>query len=233
MKQKKWKRVVAVILSITCFAFTNVTAFAEPNTQTEVNVSENDGIRTSVASDGAYEYTVIYDTVNDTMQMATKNLHTGEVQYGPKVSIDETQGVQTRATIHQDTFMYYEYDIYTGSPNRWRLERPKEAFSQYYFEVNETSSNSSRLNAFRDAVDALNSQEIKVIASGGTALVSAAAAAFLSGMASVSGGALTPTAIAAVVAAVGATGNTAVEITEMGNCCNDCLYAYMDVFNNQ
>lgn len=52
-------------------------------------------------------------------------------------------------------------------------------------------------------------------------------------MASVSGGALTPTAIAAVVAAVGATGNTAVEITEMGNCCNDCLYAYMDVFNNQ
>lgn len=111
--------------------------------------------------------------------------------------------------------------------------KTQRGFSQYYFEVNETSSNSSRLNAFRDAVDALNSQEIKVIASGGTALVSAAAAAFLSGMASVSGGALTPTAIAAVVAAVGATGNTAVEITEMGNCCNDCLYAYMDVFNNQ
>lgn len=227
------KRIVAVVLSISCLMSMNMSAFAAGTGNTKAEISLDGSIRTAVTYDADYEYTVSYDTERNTIQMSVRDLTTGKVQNGMVVSCEDVLVPQTRATIHQDTFSNYEYDIYTGNPNKWRLERPKEAFSQYYFEVNENSSNKDRLNTYRGAVDTLNAQEIKVVSSGGTAMASAAAAAFISGMASVSGGALTVAAITAVVAAVGATGKTAEEITEMGNCCNDCLYAYMDVFNNQ
>lgn len=233
-----FKRLLALTLAVSCMSFNNIVAFA--NTKA-VNVTmatngarviENNGVRMSTTSDGAYEYTTVYDTVHNSIQMSTKNLTTNEVSTGPMLSINIEQETQTRATIHQDTLLNFEYDIWTGSPNEWNLERPEGAFSQYYFKTYENSSNKNELGVWRDAVDTLNVQEVEVIAKSGFAIASACAAAFVSGMASISGGALTPVAIASVVGAVGVTGDAAVAITEMGNCCNDCLYAYMDVFNN-
>ncbi len=233
MSKRVIKKIFAVILSISCLMYANMSAFAAGTGNTEAIVSVNGSVRTAVTYDADYEYTVRYDTAKNTIQMSVRDLTSGEVRNGQIVSCEDVIVPQTRATIHQDTFTNYEYDIYTGNPNKWHLERPKEAFSQYYFDVNETSSNKDRLNTYRSAVDTLNAQEIRVVSKGGKAMAAAAAAAFISGMASVSGGALTVAAITAAVAAVGATGETAEEITAMGNCCNDCLYAYMDVFNNQ
>lgn len=232
MNKRIFRKIIAVVLSIGCIVATNMIALAAP-AENQAKVTMNGGVRTAVTSDGTYEYIVTFDTVDNTMQMSIKNMKTGDIKNGPAISCKNDVAQQTREKIHQDTFSNFEYDIYIGSPNKWRLERPKGAFSQYYFEINENSSNQNRLNTYRSAVDTLNTQEVKAISMGGTAMVTTAAAAFVSGMAVASGGVLTPEAIASVVAAVGANGAMAIEISEMGNCCNNCLYAYMDVFNNQ
>ena len=123
-------------------------------------------------------------------------------------------------------------DIYTGSPNEWNLERPKETGSgQNYFMVYENSSNSSQLDSWFNAVNSLNDKEWQAVSSYGVALVTSAAAGFISGMAVASGGILTPGAITAIVAATGATGTAAVLLTQVGTQCNVCLRAYWNVYN--
>lgn len=171
---------------------------------------------------------------NNTICVAQKDNNTGLVEYGTVESTEITENslVSARSKIHQDTFCNYEYDIYTGSPNEWNLERPKETGSgQNYFMVYENSSNSSQLDSWFNAVNSLNDKEWQAVSSYGVALVTSAAAGFISGMAVASGGILTPGAITAIVAATGATGTAAVLLTQVGTQCNVCLRAYWNVYN--
>lgn len=97
--------------------------------------------------------------------------------------------------------------------------------------VYENSSNSSQLDSWFNAVNSLNDKEWQAVSSYGVALVTSAAAGFISGMAVASGGILTPGAITAIVAATGATGTAAVLLTQVGTQCNVCLRAYWNVYN--
>jgi len=201
-----------------------------------VIVVETNGVRTVSVNDGAITYVVEYDTINETICVSQVDNVTKITTYGT-VESTSTPSVMLspasiQSTIHQDTFCNYEYDIYTGNPNEWNLERPQETGSgQYYFRVYENSSNTNQLDKWFDAVNTLNDKEWQVVTSYGVALVTSAAAGFISGMAVASGGILTPGAITAIVAATGATGTAVTLLTQVGTQCNVCLRAYWNVYN--
>lgn len=232
------KKVISIVLSLVMLLSMSVTAFAaESNLSTAnsvVQVVDTNGVRTATYSDSTTTYIVTYDTVNNTICVAHKDIETGTVTYGSTVSTNISTAITRAAssTVHQDTFSNYEYDIYTGNPNEWNLERPDDdGKGQRYFMVYENSSNEEELDAWFDAVNALNNKEWEAVSSYGVALVTSAAAGFISGMAVASGGILTPGAITAIVAATGATGAAAVLLTQIGTCCNVCRMAYQDVYN--
>ena len=235
------KKIISILLSISMVISLSTVAFAAENDVitnevASVQVIENNGIRTASFDDGKLTYIVTYDTVNETICVAQKDNNTGDITYGSVESTTISSQVPAkslaRSTIHQDTFCNYEYDIYTGSPNEWNLERPKESGSgQVYFMVYENSSNDSELDDWFNAVNTLNNKEWEAVSSYGVALVTSAAAGFISGMAVATGGVLTPGAITAIVAATGATGACAVLLTQIGTQCNVCLKAYWDVYN--
>ena len=229
------KKIISILLALSMLFSLNTVAFAaESGTTDELQIVEENGTRTVSLNDGELTYIVTYDTVNNTICVAQKDNNTGLVEYGTVESTEITENslVSARSKIHQDTFCNYEYDIYTGSPNEWNLERPKETGSgQNYFMVYENSSNSSQLDSWFNAVNSLNDKEWQAVSSYGVALVTSAAAGFISGMAVASGGILTPGAITAIVAATGATGTAAVLLTQVGTQCNVCLRAYWNVYN--
>ena len=197
----------------------------------DVLILEIDGVRTATISDETTEYTTVFNTVDNTIQVFAKNLLTNVVSAGVLVSTDIDTKITLQTVIHQDTFSNFEYDIYTGNPNEWNLERPSGAFSQYYFMVYENSSNEAELDKFYNGVNTLNDREWDAVAAYSLALVTTAASGFISGMAVASGGILTPAVIASIVAATGATGNAAVALARIGTSCNDCLRAYMEVYH--
>ena len=229
------KKIISILLALSMLFSLNTVAFAaESGTTDELQIVEENGTRTVSLNDGELTYIVTYDTVNNTICVAQKDNNTGLVEYGTVESTEITENslVSARSKIHQDTFCNYEYDIYTGSPNEWNLERPKETGSgQNYFMVYENSSNSSQLDSWFNAVNSLNDKEWQAVSSYGVALVTSAAAGFISGMAVASGGILTSGAITAIVAATGATGTAAVLLTQVGTQCNVCLRAYWNVYN--
>lgn len=145
------KKVLSIVLSLVMLLSMSVTAFAAENRpvavdNSAVQIVEANGVRTATYSDETTTYIVTYDTVKNTICVSQKDIETGEISYGATVSTNVST-VTTRAassTIHQDTFSNYEYDIYTGNPNEWNLERPDDDGSgQVYFMVYENSSNIS------------------------------------------------------------------------------------------
>lgn len=232
------KKVLSIILSMVMLLSMSVTAFAaESNLSADNSVAqvvEANGVRTATYSDSTTTYIVTYDTVNNTICVAHKDIETGTVTYGSTVStnISTPTARAASSTVHQDTFSNYEYDIYTGNPNEWNLERPDDdGEGQRYFMVYENSSNEEELDAWFEAVNALNNKEWEAVSGYGVSLVTNFAAGVISGMAIASGGILTPGAITAIVAATGATGAAAVLLAQIGTCCNVCRMAYQDVFN--
>lgn len=233
------KKVLSIVLSLVMLLSMSVTAFAAENRpvavdNSAVQIVEANGVRTATYSDETTTYIVTYDTVKNTICVSQKDIETGEISYGATVSTNVST-VTTRAassTIHQDTFSNYEYDIYTGNPNEWNLERPDDDGSgQVYFMVYENSSNEDELDAWFEAVNALNDKEWEAVSACGVSMVTSFAAGFISGMAVATGGVLTPGAITAIVGAVGATGAAEVLLFQVGTCCNVCRLAYQDVYN--
>ena len=234
------KKTLSILLAVVMMLSTSVTAFAAEGTSVNANVSaiqieETNGVRTVTYSDETTTYIVTYDTVNETICVAQKDIVTGMTSYGSTVStaVSVADIQSATSTIHQDTFSNYEYDIYTGNPNEWNLERPNDnsGSGQLYFKVYENSSNKKELNVWFDDVNALNDKEWEAVAACGLIVVTSAAAGFLSAMDIASAGILTPAAITAVVAATGATGTGAVLLEQVGSMCNTCRLAYQDVYN--
>lgn len=232
------KKLISVALVVAMLLSMSVTASAAENSDTSflpaVQVSEVDGIRTATYSDDKTTYIVTYDMLNNTVRVAQKDIESGVITYGSTEStLMNDSGVDVASsTIHQDTFCNFEYDIYVGNPNEWNLERPddNDGSGQLYFMVYENSSNEEELDTWFDAVNALNDKEWEAVSDCGLAIVSAAAAGFVSGMAVASGGILTAGAISTIVAAAGATGAAATTIAQIGTCCNVCRLAYNDVY---
>ena len=234
-----YRKFVSIISALSLVLMYVIPASASESQSSSVNnyhmeITESNGVRTVVCTDESTEYIVINDTLNYTICLIQTDLASGvRTSVGPLSTFVATTNYEVQlasTTIHQDTFCDYEYDIYTGSPNEWSLQRPKdEGSGQYYFMVYENSTNTNELDAFYDAVNALNTKEIEAIAACGVLFVTSAAVGFAAGTAS--GGLLSAAAIAAVVTATGATGAAAVKLTEMGNCCNNCLRAYLNVYN--
>ena len=126
------KKIISILLALSMLFSLNTVAFAaESGTTDELQIVEENGTRTVSLNDGELTYIVTYDTVNNTICVAQKDNNTGLVEYGTVESTEITENslVSARSKIHQDTFCNYEYDIYTGSPNEWNLERPKETGS--------------------------------------------------------------------------------------------------------
>ncbi len=226
---------LVLIFSLVISTYSNFSMAASFDLHTSVTVTEVNGVRTAVTTDGISEYTTVYNTVENTMQMFVRDIATDTVTVGSLEIVDKeatlSNSLSMRSKIHQDTFCNYEYDIWTGNPYEWNLERPKESGSgQYYFKCYENSSNNSELDDWRDNVDNLNDLEWAAVSSYGLALVTSAAAGFISGMAVATAGVLSPAAITSIVAAVGATGAAAVALSKVGTACNGCLLAYWDVY---
>jgi hypothetical protein len=228
-----FKKLLSLALAAIMVIGMGTTAFAAevPADDFDLSVTEVAGLRTSVTSDESSEYIVVYDSVQNTMQVSIKDLETGSIVEGETIEVKTDQkSVVARSTIHQDTFSNYEYDVYTGSPNEWNCERPKGS-GQGYFMAYENKSNSTQLNSYFDKVNTLNDKEWTAISLSGVALVSSAGAGFASGIAVASGGLLTPAAIAGIVAATGATGASAIAISAVGTQCNSCELAYWNARN--
>lgn len=227
-----FKKFLAVALAAIMVMGMETTALAVevPTDNFDLSVSEVAGLRTSVTSDETSQYIVVYDTVQNTMQVSIKDLETGVIVEGETIEARTAAQAPVRATIHQDTFSNYEYDVYTGSPNEWNCERPN-GNGQGYFMTYENTSNSTQLNKFFSDVNSLNDKEWSAVTLYGVSLVASAGAGFASGIAVATGGTLTPAAIAAIVAATGATGAAAIALTAVGTQCNTCELSFWNALN--
>lgn len=238
------KKLLAVFMSV-CLMFTiTIPAFAassEKNVPPELVAS--DTTKVGSAKSERYEYFAVVDTVGKTAQAVCKDLITGEYVYGPKVPFAQRDAAEyvrepemrapDYSTTHQDTFLNYEYDIYTNqNPIEWSLQRPNlSVFSQYYFMVYENSSNLRYLEYYQDAVDGLNDQEWATIAYVGVAAFETIEAVIASYAAMNTYGTLTPVAADAIADAIGAGLDAYDAIDYLVDCYNNCAYYYRTVLN--
>lgn len=186
--------------------------------------------------EGNITYTTVINEENQTVQAILENTVTGEITYGPVVSYAEETSATPLvfgADIHQDTFLNFEYDIWTTNPREWNLERPsQDFFGQYYFRCYENSSNAEYLRTWKDDVDALNSAEwaaIPLIGMAGFNIVKAAIASYA---AITTGGVLTAGAIASIKAAGKWSASAAIAVGVVCSTYNNCALSYSDVLNH-
>lgn len=238
------KRMLAIIMSICLMCAVTVPAFAVSSDKVvppELVASETKKI--SSAKSERYEVFSVIDMENKTAQAIRKDLITGEYVYGPKVPFAQREAAEyvqepaVRAPdysiTHQDTFLNYEYDIYTNqSPIEWDLQRPNLAvFSQYYFMVYENSSNLRYLEYYQDDVNALNDQEWVTIGYVGVAAFETIEALIDTHAAISTYGVLSGEAAVSIVEAIDAGITAAGEIELLIDYYNDCSNSYRTVLN--
>lgn len=202
-----------------------------------VLIKEENGVRTVVAKDDKNEYTVIYDLNHETITFTERSLLT-DTESSATVSVADVReqySVERAVTISQDTDSGFLYRKTTGSPNQWRLTRPKlkdEGTGRFYFMCNENSSNKSYLSAFMSAVNTLANNEATLESKAGSAKFASFITGVLAGFAIGTGGTLAPAAISALLVTAGLTGDAKAAAEVVANQCNVCMSAYFDVFNN-
>lgn len=235
------RKIVSLLLVLGILFSLSVPAFASEVSETAgdeiVLVQEENGVRTVIARDHKNEYTVVYDLSSGTITFTERNILT-DVESSATVSVYDVQvqrSVERAVTVTQDTDSGFLYSKTTGSPNQWRLERPKlkdEGSGRFYFKCDEDSSNKSYLDAFMSAVTTLANNEATLENKAGVAKFTAFITGVLAGFAAGTGGTLAGTAISALVTTIGLTGAAKEAAEVVANQCNVCMSAYFDVFNN-
>lgn len=236
------KKLLSIIVTL-CLLSTMVTpaiaVSAEPSVPPELIESETRIVGSS--KDENFEYFSVIDTEAQTAQAIHKDLSTGEYIFGPKISFAyQEEGhipmpcAPDYSTTHQDTFLNYEYDIYTSeSPIEWNLERPDiAAFSQYYFMVYENSSNLYYLERFQNSVDNLNDQELLTIGLIGMAVFKTAVALITTEAAISTYGMLSAEAVVAIAEALDAGDEADDAIATLVSYYNHCSTTYRNVLNH-
>ena len=236
------KRIVSILLSLVMLLTMVPSAFATESATKIPGISVSRSASIGTSRDSEYEYISIIDRERGTAQAAKRDLQTGEYSYGPIVVIDSITGngdnnipssslLAMDPTSHQDTFSNYEYDIWEmGEDTEWRLERPKDAFRQYYFMTNQVSKNWNELLDYRDIVDELNDIELTLIGDVGMATLKIIVAVVTSQAATTTYGVLSPAAWESVASAVDA-GITA--LSSFNSYCgiyNSTAQAYFDAY---
>jgi hypothetical protein len=127
---KKLRKMLALVLTLLMVLPMNaLAASATKAGTTPVELTEIDGVRTAISSDGKSEYTVVVNKNDNTISMSVRNLVTDEIESASmdlSNDISLTGIISPRAvTIQKDTYSGYKYIQNTGTRNEWRLERPK------------------------------------------------------------------------------------------------------------
>lgn len=223
---------VCMLFSMATPAFATDLSITSPYS---LSTTEADGVRTAVTRDDTTEYIVVYDTINETVQYSERNLQTGIVTSGDAVKVNNYQSISSRSTISLNTNSGFEYTEWTGRQNEWELERPKtqkEGSGRYYFKLYENNSNTNQVRSFKNEVNTLSNKEAEFKNLTTLALLSSLGAGVISGFAVATAGLLTDAAIAAIVAATGASGTAAVAGKAVGTQCNNCMIAIEDVWHS-
>lgn len=229
------KKNLALVLSLVILSssFNTVYASSNSNQTYKTNQIELDGITVTTTIENKVEHIVEHNSIKNTVKAGTKNLITGEIIYGPEIELDTIEikqqesniSTQRATKIHQDTFLNYEYDIWTNNLE-WLLQRPKGVFKQSSFKTYENKSNSTELATWKSSVDSLNDQEWIVIGAATTSIFSIIKAAMISKAAIATGGILTRAATASIIKASGAVGTTAILVGSLITKFNNCTLSY-------
>lgn len=166
-------------LFIGCFVARDTNLFAKeyPNVDeivnglnfgetTAINVSNN--IRLGITKESTYIYIVENNEEQNTVTLLKKDyqgnvifnevFNTKEEPFEPQV-----EGISTRAASKkQNTFSDYEYTVWYTDPTEWELRIPGGSFRTY-----ETNHNRNYINSFYNAVEKINSLELKYISTVG------------------------------------------------------------------
>lgn len=221
----KFKKQLCIGLSsIMLFATVTPTLAQEINSQNYVNVEnsylnsdfttkilqDDDNIRIVETIDSKSKYTATYNKKDRTLDIIVSKINSSNriLETTEKYHIDfEKDAIKDR--IYQNTFSNYEYTKRYGNPNVWELRRPDPSnpfFKTIGFSTKETSANVNYLYKYMDYVEKINSKEINLLASLGSALLSDVLVA-MSGVANIfSGGTLTPAMIQTIATSLGANG---------------------------
>ena len=238
------RKLLAIFMSVCLLCAATVPAFAvSSDKEVPPDLVASETRKITSAKNDRYEVYSVIDTEGKTAQAVRKDLITGEYVYGPKVPFaqrDAAEYVREPAMrapdysiTHQDTFLNYEYDIYTNqNPIEWSLQRPDFAiFSQYYFMVYENSSNLRYLEYYQDDVNALNDQEWVTIGYVGMAVFETLEALIDSHAAISTYGVLSGEAAVSIIEAIDAGITAAGEIETLIDYYNDCSGSYRNVLN--
>lgn len=138
------KKLLSMVLALALMFSLSVPAFASEVSGRAgdeiVLVKEENGVRTVIAKDHKNEYTVVYDLTSGTITFTERNILTGGESSAivSVFDVQEQRSIGRAVTVSQDTDSGFLYTKTTGSPNQWRLERPKlkdEGTGRFYFNV--------------------------------------------------------------------------------------------------
>ena len=232
MVKNHFKKLVSLTLAAVMLVGASVTTFATegPPTYNLTILEDSDTQKVTQTSDNAYVYITTFDKINNTMQFTTINKSTNTKTVGAEISREDAGSVTSysnattrSASLNEKTFTNYEYTKAYGSTNTWTLRRPDGSLTgTIYFKTYEVSQNRSYINTFKSAVDTINTKEGEIVASYGIVVLSDIAAAAISAGAIATGGALSPAAWTAIVAAAGANTACVAVCVSWNNACN-CL----------
>lgn len=228
---KSLKKCVSVLLFFAlCFTMT-VTAFAATDNNYNKKVLRDDtAVRIVQTSDEDFIYTATYNKQTKTIQLTQTDKKSGATKTGDVAPVNL---VQTRASLEEKTFTNYEYEITYGSPNKWELRRPGDnALNFVYFQTYETSSNSSYLEKFMNAVDDINVQEAEIVGALGMSGLSVLAAAAAGAGAIFTGGTLSAAAWGAILSAAGFSGAYVAACMAYDQSCKNAYDAYWNTYYN-
>lgn len=212
---------------VTCFCLIiglSTTAFASENTLTTLENNKNVVVVKEVTPEGIVIATNDKNTnlltienydISGTILISSQviNLSTIADELG-MTEIAITRSHWGNGDVYQHTFTDYEYDIWYGNPNEWKIKKPQDNYTRY---IDETSSNSSKLYAYADKVEDVNEAEFVIIGAVGGTVALTAIAAFVSG------------GTAAGAAAAGGGSAIVAAFANLNSCCNKALLAFNSI----
>jgi hypothetical protein len=233
---KRFKKLLCITLALAMVISTSVTAFASGRNIAAYNMiilEDSDNQRVVQTSDNNFTYITTYNKVNNTIQFTVVDQATNSENIGAVVSVDDysVMPIGARASINENTFTNYEYTKIYGNPNEWELRRPDGSLAgTYYFKTYEATQNQSYLNAFKSAVDTINTKEGEIVGTYGLQILSILAAAAAGAGAIFTGGILTAAAWGSILAAAGATTAHIAVVMAWDRACKNAYDAYFETY---
>ncbi|MFS0836731.1 geobacillin-26 family protein [Paenibacillus sp. 1P03SA] len=191
------------------------------------SIKDEKDTRTVTAVENGINTVATFDKEKNTLKLEVENQEPILLDLNAisKSTNSNNNVISPQASLGQNTWSNFEYDINMVSPSIWELRRPdpqSPVTMRYYKKVTQTTGNQGTLKEFKTAVDDINMLEYQVIGYASASVLTTIIGVIVTGISAGTGA-------GTMIVALGLTGKMLDTALKLDRRCNDAYYLYFQV----